>query len=130
MSAQAALEQIEGATVHRLVDLPADLRYALPSRTGDLVAIAPRGAYFSDGGGPARPARGMHGFPPDEMEMRGIFRAWGAGVKKGARMDSLRAVDVAPFVCRLLGMDPAAGLDGRVPEGLLSGPRGPGSAPP
>ncbi|MBI1949913.1 MAG: alkaline phosphatase family protein [Acidobacteria bacterium] len=129
-SAQAALKRIDGMTVYRLEDLPAALRYALPSRTGDLVAIAPRGAYFAHGGAPAPPARGMHGFPPDEMEMRGIFRAWGAGVKKGARLDTLRAVDVAPFVCRLLGIDPAAGLDGRVPEGLLSAARGSGSAPP
>jgi predicted AlkP superfamily pyrophosphatase or phosphodiesterase len=129
-AAEAALKRFEGMTVYRLQALPADLRYALPSRTGDLVAIAPRGAYFADGGGPASPARGMHGFPPQEMDMRGIFFAWGAGVKTGARLDSLRGVDVAPLVCRLLGIDPAAGLDGRVPEDLLSPARGPGSAPP
>ena len=119
--AESAFRSIPGLTVFRLADLPADLRYRQPSRTGDLVAIAPSGAYFSDGPDDMRPARGMHGYRPDEKDMQGIFRAWGAGVRRGARRSSLRAVDVAPFVCRLLGIECPAGIDGRAPEEFLNG---------
>lgn len=129
-AAEAALKRFEGMTVYRLEALPAELRYALASRTGDRVAIAPRGSYFADGSGSAPPARGMHGFGPEEMEMRGVFFARGAGVKAGARRDSLRAVDVAPFICRLLGIEPPPAIDGRVPEDLLNEIRGAGGAPP
>src|SRR5207249_3960771 len=70
---------------------------------------------------PARRARVMHGYRPEEKSMQGIFRAWGAGVRRGSRSDSIRAVDVAPFVCRLLGIECPPGIDGRAPEELLAG---------
>jgi predicted AlkP superfamily pyrophosphatase or phosphodiesterase len=118
-AAESALKSVPGMTVYRKDSLPGELRYRQPERTGDLVAIAPRGTYFADGRTDAIPARGMHGYPPEQKDMQGIFYAWGAGVKRGARSDRLRAVDVAPFVCRLLGMKCPEDLDGRVPEDLL-----------
>ncbi|PYT36721.1 MAG: hypothetical protein DMF52_06035 [Acidobacteria bacterium] len=119
--AESALRRTTGVSVFRQEALPDDLRYRQPSRTGDLVAIAPAGAYFADGPNGIRPARGMHGYRPEEKSMQGIFRAWGAGVRRGSRSDSIRAVDVAPFVCRLLGIECPPGIDGRAPEELLAG---------
>ena len=113
------LSRIAGMEILRLEALPASLRYRLPSRTGDLVAVAPRGSYFADGDGGRRQALGMHGYRPEMMEMGAIVRTWGAGVRAGARVDSLRAVDIAPLVCRLLGIDAAPGIDGRAPEAFL-----------
>jgi len=120
-AAASILERIPGVTVYRRDDLPADLRCRLTSRTGDLVAIASPGSYFA-GGEPRRgpPPRGMHGYRPDEPEMRGIFYAWGAGIKPGATTDLVRAVDVVPLVCRLLGIEAPEGIDGRAPEDLLA----------
>ena len=120
-AAEAALRRIEGLSLFQLDRLPEGLRYGVPSRTGDLVAIAPMGAYFVDGTKETPPARGMHGYRPELREMQGIFFARGAGVKAGARRDSLRAVDVAPFICRLLGIAPAPDIDGVAPENLLAG---------
>ncbi len=123
-AAESALRRIQGMTVFRLDTLPEDLRYRQRSRTGDLVAIAPAGAYFADEPDEARPARGMHGYRPEQKDMQGIFYAWGAGVKRGARCSSLRAVDVAPFVCRLLRIECPRDIDGRVPEELLAAAAG------
>ncbi len=132
--AESALRRVPGLTVYRMDTLPSDLHYRMASRTGDLVAIAPPGSYFVDGPEEKEATRGMHGFPPEEKDMQGVFFAWGAGVRRGARRDQLRAVDVAPFVCRLLGIECPEGIDGRAPEDLLDraagGPaQGPGVTP-
>lgn len=119
-AAEAALRRVVGLTVFRLDELPAELRYRVPERTGDLVVIAPPGAYFVDGNAEGPRARGMHGYRPEQQEMHGIFFAMGAGVKAGAHRDSLLAVDVEPFVCRLLGIAPPPGIDGRSPDDLLA----------
>lgn len=118
-AAAAALRRIEGVTIFPLRRLPPELRYALPARTGDLVAIAPRGSYFEDGSTGRTPALGMHGYRPEDPDMRGIFYAWGAGLRAGARLETIHAVDVAPLVCRLLGIDPPPGIDGRLPAEFL-----------
>jgi len=125
-AAESALKGVPGMTVYRMESLPEGLRYRQPERTGDLVAIAPAGTYFADGHGKAKPARGMHGYPPEQSEMQGIFYAWGAGVRRGALRSQLRAVDVAPIVCRLLGMTCPEDIDGRVPEDLLESAVTPG----
>jgi len=140
-AALAALTRVPGLTLFRQEDLPPTLRYRLPSRTGDLVAIAPEGSYFGAGERSARePPRGMHGYRPEEPAMRGIFYAWGSGLKAGARRDLLPAVDVAPLVCRLLGIRPPPGIDGHAPADLIAEvipspaplrpPPGRGSGPP
>ena len=128
--AERLLRAIDGMEVFRRDDLPPSLHYRLSSRTGDLVAIAPPGSYFSDGPGRRPAAVGMHGYRPENPEMRGVFYIWGSGVRAGARRESVRAVDIAPLVCRLLGMRCPDGIDGSVPEDLLEGvsPGHPGEA--
>ena len=56
--------------------------------------------------------------------VRNTFLAWGAGVKKGVTVGvPVGNVDVTPTVLALLGIDGAAGLDGRVvTEALEGGP--------
>jgi predicted AlkP superfamily pyrophosphatase or phosphodiesterase len=128
-AAAAILGGIEGMELFPMGGLPASWRYLSPARVGDLVAIAPAGSYFADGELEGRPAaKGMHGYPPEVPEMRGIFYAWGAGIRRGARREVVHAVDVVPLICRLLGIDPPTGIDGRAPEDLLAEPTSP--APP
>ncbi|MGH9749319.1 MAG: alkaline phosphatase family protein [Candidatus Polarisedimenticolia bacterium] len=117
--AEALLRELEGASVWVRADLPTALRCDHPTRTGDLVVIAPTGAYFADGPSDRAPARGMHGDRPEVPEMRGVFRGWGAGLRRGARREVLEAIDVAPLICFLLGIAPADGIDGRLPSDLV-----------
>lgn len=122
-TAQALLARLPGLTLYTRERLPPDLHYGLPSRAGDLVAIASPGTYFAETEAPrGPPPRGMHGYRPDDAEMRGIFYAWGAGIRKGIRVDTLRMIDIDPLVCRLLQIEPPAGIDGRSPEDLLVRP--------
>jgi predicted AlkP superfamily pyrophosphatase or phosphodiesterase len=123
--AEGRLRELEGTSVWARADLPAALRCDRATRTGDLVAIAPAGAYFADGPSDRPPARGMHGDRPEIPEMRGVFRAWGAGLRRGARREVLEAIDVAPLICFLLGIRPPDGIDGRLPADLVEEVRAP-----
>ncbi|MFQ5876773.1 MAG: ectonucleotide pyrophosphatase/phosphodiesterase [Acidobacteriota bacterium] len=124
-AARRFLGRIEGIEIFEGSAMPAALRYRHPSRVGDLVAIAPPASYFADRA-PKRPrARGMHGYRPEDKAMWGVFHAWGSGVRPGSRRVRVAAVDVAPFICRLLGIDCPDGIDGTAPAELLSGVRSP-----
>jgi hypothetical protein len=74
---------------------------------------------FREGGRPqARPGAqgtgwGAHGYDPARPEMAAIFYALGRGVAPGTRIERLRAIDVAPTVARLLGIDPPLQSEGR-----------------
>jgi predicted AlkP superfamily pyrophosphatase or phosphodiesterase len=60
---------------------------------------------------------GSHGWPPEVPEMRGVFFALGPGLPAGASLDAVDAVDVYPFLARLLDLRAAGDLDGS-PAGL------------
>jgi predicted AlkP superfamily pyrophosphatase or phosphodiesterase len=80
-------------------------------RGTDLANVSAGGApYASDHGGMS------------PWNVRNTFLAWGAGVKKGVTVGvPAGAVDVAPTVLALLGVDGEAGLDGRVVNEALEG---------
>jgi hypothetical protein len=111
--AERALAGLAGVRVDRRETLPAELRLAHPTRTGDLVVRAEPPWSFAKGGLLARPARGMHGYAPDHPDMAGILFAIGRGVPAGAKPSQVRMIDVAPTVARLLGIDPPRDAEGR-----------------
>ena len=116
------LRAVPSLTAWRREEIPAALRYRNP-RVGDVLALAEpplallpasdRGARF---GGLARlfgRSLGAHGYDPAHVpEMHGIFVALGRGVPKGARLPRVRAIDVAPTVARLLGIEAPAQSEG------------------
>ena len=57
--------------------------------------------------------KGGHGYAPDTPEMGGIFYAMGRGVVPGTKLGPVRAIDVAPTVTRLLGIEPPRDSEGR-----------------
>lgn len=61
---------------------------------------------------------GLHGYPAEDPDMNAIFIAYGRGIKKGARIDTLRNVDVAPTVAALLGLK-LEGVDGKAVTAVL-----------
>jgi hypothetical protein len=116
------LSRVEGVRAMRGADLPAELRARHPQRTGNVVAFTspPRGfasLSFSDrifiagvrllGG-----SSGLHGYDSGLREMGALFLAMGRGAPAGARIGAQRAIDVAPTVARLLGIDPPRDSEG------------------
>ncbi|HZE98821.1 MAG TPA: alkaline phosphatase family protein [Planctomycetota bacterium] len=61
---------------------------------------------------------GLHGYVAEDPDMNAIFIAWGRGIRKGARIETLRNVDVAPTVAALLGLT-LEGVDGRAVSAVL-----------
>jgi predicted AlkP superfamily pyrophosphatase or phosphodiesterase len=55
---------------------------------------------------------GAHGWAPEAEAMHGIFVAHGPNIRHGARPGPVRVVDIYPMMAELLGLAPAAGIDG------------------
>ena len=90
---------------------------------------------FVFGGGYAGPTlraaelRGAGGYLPSRSGSGVGFVAWGAGLRSGVRVPSMRQIDVAPTVAALLGLD-LEGAQGRPLLGVLGvDPRTGRSAP-
>ena len=120
--AAAALSAHEGVMAWPTSELPERLRYAHPSRVGQVVAVATPPHVFRAGArGLAESAAraigrktGAHGYDPAEVpEMAGILIALGRNVGKGVRLPAARAIDLAPTVAALLGIDPPEHSEGR-----------------
>ena len=48
---------------------------------------------------------GTHGYLNTDPKMQAIFIAWGAGIPKGVRLNSISNLDVAPTIAALLGLE-------------------------
>ncbi|MEE2664647.1 MAG: ectonucleotide pyrophosphatase/phosphodiesterase [Myxococcota bacterium] len=116
-----ALSAPEGVSAYPSDQLPAPLRYAHSSRLGQVVAIATPPRMFRSGarGVAERALRalggstGGHGYDPIAVrEMSGIFVALGRGVGTGVRLPPARAIDLAPTVASLLGIEPPEHSEG------------------
>ncbi|HEU5182887.1 MAG TPA: ectonucleotide pyrophosphatase/phosphodiesterase [Candidatus Polarisedimenticolia bacterium] len=115
--AQALLGRLTHLEVYPGPELPRDLRYGFPSRTGDLVLLTSPG--YEIGREREETSRGMHGFRGTEPSMAGIFYARGPAFVAGSEIDRLEAVDVAPLACAVLGIPASPDTQGRVPAGIL-----------
>jgi predicted AlkP superfamily pyrophosphatase or phosphodiesterase len=78
---------------------------------GDLMLFARDGYWFSDkDDGPVvldtvpGTTVGTHGYPSDDPDMSATFIAWGYGIRKGVRLDTVHVTDLAPTMAELLGM--------------------------
>ena len=127
--AEQALTPLEGIALYRRGELPAELRMSHPTRNGDLIAIAEPGRSMSSRLTPALLASGSfgaHGYDPTSPDMGAIFLALGRGIPAGTRIDVVRAIDVAPTVSHLLGIDPPLHSEGELIDAL--GPTSPTGA--
>ena len=62
---------------------------------------------------------GAHGWDPELPSMRALFLAVGPTIRAGATVDPIHNVDVYPFIAEILGLKPAADIDGR--QGYVRG---------
>jgi len=124
-----ALAGLEG--VDKVVE-PADYAsYGLPlpgasNQVGPLFLVAKPGYSFTAALGDsavtdaAEGSFGSHGYVATDPELGAIFIASGRGITPGARLDSMRNVDVAPTLARLLGVE-LPNVDGTPLTAILSG---------
>jgi predicted AlkP superfamily pyrophosphatase or phosphodiesterase len=95
---------------------------ALDAMPGAALALeaAPGHAFGGEcSGGFTRAHRGgAHGFLPSRPSMATGFIAAGAGVRRGGALDTIRLIDIAPTVARLLGLTPPP-MDGRALTEIL-----------
>jgi predicted AlkP superfamily phosphohydrolase/phosphomutase len=88
-------------------------------RGGDLYFDPAPGFYTSGGHGdqevtPSRPlGDGIHGMLPTRRRLHGAFYAAGPGIARGRTLGLVQAIDVAPTVAALLGIEPPAQARGR-----------------
>lgn len=89
----------------RMADLVlfADDRFAFDgAASGETVTDVPAGA-----------TPGAHGYISSDPAMNAVFVASGPGIRRGVKLDSVRNLDVAPTVARLLGLE-MKNIEGRV----------------
>ncbi len=121
----------KGAEGIDLVLEPKDYaKFGLPTpdvdpRMGDLILTAKDDYSISDGTDgetfvTAKSAKllGAHGHSPLMPQMQASFMAWGAGIKKGVKLDSIDNLDVAPTAAALLGLE-MKNVQGRVLKEIL-----------
>jgi predicted AlkP superfamily pyrophosphatase or phosphodiesterase len=90
----------------------------------DLVLTAKDGYTFSDAVPndqvivPLDKEIGVHGQSPALPDMYATFIAWGAGIKRGAKLKEIDNVDVAPTAAALLGLQ-MKNVEGRVLRKIL-----------
>jgi predicted AlkP superfamily pyrophosphatase or phosphodiesterase len=125
---KAALTGIEG--LDAMIE-PADYgSYGLPSpaasdQMGALLLTAKDGYSFSTAAGGDVVANapegslGAHGYLSGDPELQALFIASGRGIKAGVTLDSMRTIDLAPTMARLLGLE-LTDVDGRVLTEILS----------
>jgi predicted AlkP superfamily pyrophosphatase or phosphodiesterase len=116
--------------VDRVIDASEAHTLGLPTPAenqgmGELILYPKNGYSFAAspaGDAPAGPALnygGSHGYFNGDRELDGIFIASGAGIKRGARLERMRNLDVAPTIARLLDLS-LPKPDGRVLEEILA----------
>lgn len=118
--AMSALSGVTGLEVFPSDDLPVNLHYGYPGRTGDLVLVAPVGVEL--GGKPdslGEKGGGVHGYRGTEDLMGGIFYGRGPAFRAGIRAANIEAVNVYSLACSILGIRPSARAQGSLPAGML-----------
>jgi predicted AlkP superfamily pyrophosphatase or phosphodiesterase len=120
-SAQRVRDQLNAKLTNARTYLRQDLpeRYHLREtpRAGDVIVVMDEGWTMATSiinRGLIQNAWGEHGWAPDVASMRAIFLIAGPGIRKGVTIPEVENVDVYPLMTELLGLKPAAGIDGRI----------------
>jgi predicted AlkP superfamily pyrophosphatase or phosphodiesterase len=98
-------------------ELPERFHYRADPRAGDVVVVMDESWTLNTGlhrlVRPFLGRRGMHGWDPALRSMHALFVASGPDVRGGATIPEIHMVDLYPFMTELLGLRPAANVDGR-----------------
>jgi predicted AlkP superfamily pyrophosphatase or phosphodiesterase len=117
-------ERLHNARAFLRSDTPPHWNYRDNPRIGDVVVAADLGWILRWPGGRPWTGGGMHGWDPTYPEMQGIFMAVGPAFHRGATVPAFENIHVYPLLAHLLGLRPAAEIDGRFDtvRGVLAPP--------
>lgn len=95
------------------LETPFELSTGVSSRSGDFLVICNGGEVFQ----PYKMVRkemlhGTHGYPPSNLDMCGIFLAFGEKVPNKA-VEEACIVDIAPTVLKILNVEGSESMDGK-----------------
>jgi predicted AlkP superfamily pyrophosphatase or phosphodiesterase len=93
----------------RQQDLPEKWAYGNSQRTGDIVAVLPKGYTFSSGpiAVTDKGVKGMHGYPVEQnAAMQGVVFVWSSTALGGKDLGEVKWDQYAPTVARWLGIQP------------------------
>ena len=99
-------------------EIPARLHYSADPRVGDLVVIMEDYFQIGRANRPPREGGGAHGWEPTNPAMHAIFLAMGPRIPAGKRIATFPSVEVYSYMTEVLGLRPAARVDGR--KGFLA----------
>ena len=116
-----------GLEAHLRESAPPALRLGNP-RFGTAVALAPPGTAIRATGATGPAMRGSHGYRPEVPAMGALFLALGRGVRPGTKLGAVRAIDVAPTVLALLGIEPPPWMEGAPIGAIVPSENGDGRA--
>jgi predicted AlkP superfamily pyrophosphatase or phosphodiesterase len=97
-------------------ELPERYHFKATPRSGDVVVVMDEGWMMATSiinRALIQREWGEHGWDPDLPSMKALFLISGPGIPAGASIPEVENVDVYPLMTELLGLTPAAGLDGR-----------------
>jgi predicted AlkP superfamily pyrophosphatase or phosphodiesterase len=94
-------------------DVPARLHYSADPRVGDIVVIMDDHFTIGPANRAPRENGGAHGWDPSFPAMHATFVASGPGIPAGKTIPTFANIDVYPYLAEILGLRPAAGIDGR-----------------
>jgi predicted AlkP superfamily pyrophosphatase or phosphodiesterase len=116
-------EGLEHVSAYLADETPEGLHYRNNPRIGDIVLVPDSGwVVYPVNDRPARTGF-THGWDSRNLAMRALMVAAGPRLTPGGRINEVSAVDIYPLVAELLGLTPAAGLDGSLEpwRGVLDG---------
>ena len=58
--------------------------------------------------------KGMHGYHSDNLNMHGIFYAYGPKFKKNMSIDTFELIHIYPIICDILDIEPYSEIDGKL----------------
>lgn len=94
-------------------EVPFELSTGNSSRSGDFIAICNIGDVFKPFKGKRKePLRGMHGYPPSNLDMCGIFLGYGDKIPN-KKIDEACITDIAPTILKILNIQGSENMDGK-----------------
>jgi predicted AlkP superfamily pyrophosphatase or phosphodiesterase len=108
--------RLEHGRAYVRADVPEGYRYRADPRIGDVLVIMDESWMMLNTPpltGVIRERWGMHGWDPALPSMQALFVLSGPGIRRGATIPAVDAIDVYPLMTELLGLRPASAIDGQ-----------------